>query len=66
MVSSTKQLIDNWRFGSDPFNSNLDDLTFEYDQRLIPWQSIDRIYDNIIEMFNYSSIIDLYLEGMKK
>ena len=59
------QTID-WQmiFWRDPQNADFDYLPFEYDQKLITRQSIDRINYNIIKMLKNSLIIDVYSKLM--
>ena len=55
-VSSIKWSFENWKFGSYPINDALNDLTFEYEQRLFTKRPIGCLIDDIVEILKVSSI----------
>ena len=63
-VSSTKQSFNEWIYISNHLNSDLDDLPFDVDQKLITRKLIYLINDDILESLNNGSIVDVYANIM--
>ena len=63
-VSSIKISFDNWMYVSNHRNANYNDLTFDVYQVLITRRQIYRINDDIVEILNKGSIVDVYTNWM--
>ena len=63
-ISLIKISFDNLMYESNPQNANLNGFPFYGDEILITRQRIYRINDDIVEMLNTGSIVDIYTNRM--